>query len=95
MSELDFLNDVNTIISHHIKNSTIFIDRRDPKTASSMDVVISVYVQDNSINQSLIEELINYKINSNKNGVDFMTKRDIGKLDVEIISISAEIFYKG
>jgi len=93
MSELDFINDIKTIVSKHITNYSLEVISRTPNTVSSMDVTIAVLFQNKSIDAALIKELINYKINSNKNVVDFETKKELGNLDFEVILINAEIFY--
>ena len=95
MSELDFINSVKTIVSNHITNYSLEVISRTPKTASSMDVTLAVLFQNKSINEALIRELIDLKINSNRNEIDFETKKELGNLDFEVILISAEIFYKG
>ena len=95
MSELDFINSVKTIVSNHITNYSLEVISRTPKTASSMDVTLAVLFQNKSINEALIKELIDLKINSNRNKIDFETKKELGNLDFEVILVSAEIFYKG
>jgi len=95
MSELDFINSVKTIVSNHISNYSLEVISRTPKTASSMDVTLAVLFQNKSINEALIKELIDLKINSNRNKIDFETKKELGNLDFEVILVSAEIFYKG
>ena len=93
MSELDFINSVKTIVSNNITNYSTEIISRTPSTASSMNVTLAVLFQNKSIDESLIKELINLKINSNRNEISFETKKELGNLDFEVILISAEIFY--
>ena len=93
MSEIDFINDIKTIISNHVTNYSIEVISRTPNTVSSMDVTLAVLFQNNSIDEALIKELIQYKINVNKNVVDFETKKELGNLDFEVILVSAEIYY--
>jgi len=93
MSESDFINDIKAIVSNHITNYSLEIISRTPNTTNSMIVTLAVLFQNKNINEALIKELINYKINSNKNVVDFETKKELGNLDFEVILVSAEIFY--
>ena len=95
MSELDFINSVKTIVSNNITNYSTEIISRTPSTASSMNVTLAVLFQNKSIDESLIKDLIDLKINSNRNEIDFETKKELGNLDFEVILVSAEIFYKG
>jgi len=93
MSELDFINDIKTIVSNHITNYSLEVILRTPSTASSMNVTLAVIFQNKSIEELLIKELIEYKINSNINLVDFETKKELGNLDFEVILLNSEIFY--
>lgn len=95
MSELDFINSVKTIVSNNITNYSTEIISRTPSTASSMNVTLAVLFQNKSIDEALIKDLIDLKINSNRNEIDFETKKELGNLDFEVILVSAEIFYKG
>ena len=93
MTESSLVNDIKTIISNYASNFSIDIIKRDINTASSMMVQVGVILQDGTIEQSLIADMLEYRVQNDFNSVSFKTQRDLGEMSVEVILVEAEIFY--
>jgi len=93
MTEDSFLADIKAIVSKYATNFSIDIVKRDINTASSMIVQVGVLLQDNTITQQLIADLLNYRVQNDYNSVSFKTQKDLGDMSVEAIIVEAEIYY--
>ena len=92
-TEAELITDLDAIVAKYIPNFTTTVVSRKTATASSLDTVIAVMFQDKSITNLLLQELVSYIAQNDRNNLSIETKKDLGNLDFEVILLSAEIFY--
>jgi len=92
-TESELIADINAIVAKYVTNFTTTVISRKTSTVSSLDTTIAVIFQDGNITNLMLQDLVDYVSQNDRNSLMIETKKDIGNLDFEVVLLSAEVFY--